>query len=278
MLNRILVVISCSLVMLLSACALVPQYSTMKAELEESRIQRSRDEERLKNLQNELTQAEKKLEQTAAALKDCEDSGAKHASDLKELQIQYNYLKNINMQLTENNKNLKLELKQKKSVIEIQEKVIQLLDDTKKTIETSLKDQIAAQQVEVIEAENKLKVIFVDKILFDSGSAEINPKGRELLLVMAKSLKENKNQNIIIEGHTDNVALTAYLMKRFPSNWELSTARASAVARFFDQEGGISPQRLTACGYSYHRPVAPNDTPEGRSQNRRIEIILEPVE
>ena len=278
MFNRILVVISCSLVMLLSACALVPQYSTMKAELEESRIQRSRDEERPKNLQNELAQIEKKQEQTAAALKDCQDAEAKHASDLKELQIQYTYLKNINMQLTENNKNLKLELKQKKSVIEIQEKVIQLLDDTKKTIETSLKDQIAAQQVEVIEAENKLKVIFVDKILFDSGSAEINPKGRELLLAMAKSLKENKNQNIIIEGHTDNVALTAYLMKRFPSNWELSTARASAVARFFDKEGGISPQRLTACGYSFYRPVAPNDTPEGRSQNRRIEIILEPVE
>jgi chemotaxis protein MotB len=264
--------------MLLSACALVPQYSTMKAELEESRIQKSRDEERLETLQNELTQAEKKLEQTAAVLKDCEDARAKHASDLKELQLQYTYLKNINMQLTENNKNLKLELKQKKSVIEIQEKVIQLLDDTKKTIETSLKDQIAAQQVEVIEAENKLKVIFMDKILFDSGSAEINPQGRELLLAMAKSLKENKNQNIIIEGHTDNVALTAYLMKRFPSNWELSTARASAVARFFDKEGGISPQRLTACGYSYYRPVAPNDTPEGRSQNRRIEIILEPVE
>lgn len=276
--NRILAVISCSIVMLLSACTLIPPYSTMKAELEESRNQKSRDEERLEESEKELNQAKAKLQRLTMALKDSEDARIKQADDLKDLQIQYSYLKNINLQLTENIKNLKLELNQKKSVIEIQEKVIQLLDDTKKTIETSLKDQIAAQQVEVIEAENKLKVIFVDKILFDSGSAEINPKGKELLLAMAKALKENKNQNIVIEGHTDNVALTAYLMKRFPSNWELSTARASAVARFFDKEGVIQPQRLTACGYSYYRPVAPNDTPEGRRQNRRIEIILEPVE
>ena len=152
------------------------------------------------------------------------------------------------------------------------------MDDTKKTIETSLKDQIAAQEVEVIESENKLKVIFVDKILFDSGSAEINPEGKELLLVMAKALKENKNQNIMIEGHTDDVSLTASLMRRFASNWALSTARASAVADFFEKEGGIQPQRLSACGYSFYRPVAPNDTPEGRRQNRRIEIILGPSE
>lgn len=276
--TRILLITSCSILIMLSACTLVPPYSTMKAELEESRIQKSRDEERLKNLENELNQAKKSLQRMTMALQDCEDAKTKNAGDLKDLQIQYNYLKNINLQLTENIKSLKLELNRRKSVIEIQEKVIQLLDDTKKTIETSLRDQIAAQQVEVIEAENKLKVIFVDKILFDSGSAEINPKGKELLLAMAKSLKENKNQNIVIEGHTDNVDLTAYLMKRFPSNWELSTARASAVARFFDKEGGIQPQRLAACGYSYYRPVAPNDTPEGRRQNRRIEIILEPVE
>ena len=118
----------------------------------------------------------------------------------------------------------------------------------------------------------------MDKILFDSGSADINPKGKELLRVLAKSLKGNEDQNIVIAGHTDNVPLSAYLMKRFPSNWELSTARASAVARFFQEEGGIDPQWLSARGYSYYRPVAPNDTEEGRRQNRRIEIVLSPLE
>ena len=97
----------------------------------------------------------------------------------------------------------------------------------------------------------------------------------EALKQIANVLKEFSDRRFQVEGHTDNVPMKS---ARFPSNWELSTARASAVARFFDKEGGISPQRLTACGYSYYRPVAPNDTPEGRSQNRRIEIILEPVE
>ena len=237
---------------------------TLKSQLEDSRIQAS--------------QAERRLQEMAAELKDSQVARNKCAQDLKDLQVQHTYLKKINLQLSENLKILRLELKKKESVIELQGQVIQLLDDTKKTIQTSLKDQIAAQEVEVIEAENKLKVIFVDKILFDSGSAEINPKGKESLRILAKSLKEIKNQNIVIEGHTDNVPLTKYLIKRFPSNWELSTARASAVVHFFEETGAIDPQRLSACGYSYHRPVAANNTTEGRRQNRRIEIVLEPPE
>jgi chemotaxis protein MotB len=272
--SRILFIISCSVVMLLTACFLKPQYSTLDAQLEDSRAQKSRAKDRLEYLEGELSQAEGKLQLMTAELKDLEEASNKCGEDLNDLQVQYTYLKNINLQLAENVKILRLELNKKKSVIELQEKVIQLLDDTKKTIQTSLKDQIAAQEVEVIEADNKLKVIFVDKILFDSGSTEINPKGKELLRLLAKSLKENKNQNIVIEGHTDNVSLTAYLMKRFPSNWELSTARASAVAHLFEEEGAIDPQRLSACGYSFYRPVAPNDTEEGRRQNRRIEIVL----
>lgn len=276
--SRILLIISCSIVMVLSACFLKSQYTTLEAQLEDSRIQKSQAKNRLEYLESELPQAERRLQLMAAELKASEQARNKCAKDLKDFQVQYAYLKNINLQLSENIKIMSLELNKKKSVIELQGKVIQLLDDTKKTIETSLKDQIEAQEVEVIEAGNKLKVIFVDKILFNSGSAEINPKGKELLRVLAKSLKENKNQNIVIEGHTDNVSLSVYLMKRFPSNWELSTARASAVAHFFQEEGGIDPQRLSACGYSFYRPVAPNDTAEDRRQNRRIEIVLGPPE
>jgi len=159
-------------------------------------------------------------------------------------------------------------------VIQLQGQVIQLLDDTKKTIETSLKDQIAAREIEVVEENDRLKVIFVDKILFDSGSATINDRGVELLRIMAGALAPSQGQNIVIEGHTDNVPLSAGLKKRFPSNWELSTARAAAVAHFFQEVAGIDPLRLSARGYSFYRPVAPNTSEEGRRQNRRIEIIL----
>ena len=126
--------------------------------------------------------------------------------------------------------------------------------------------------------EDKLKVIFIDKILFDSGKVDINEQGKNVLIAIADSISGHENQNVVVEGHTDNVPLSAGLQRRFPSNWELSTARAAAVVRFLQEEGGIPPERLSVLGYSFYHPVASNDTEEGRSQNRRIEIILGPKE
>jgi chemotaxis protein MotB len=241
---------------LLFACVPLPQYTKIENDLNES--QSGEDE-----LKARLKQAEDKISRMDLELRNCEKVEAENT-----------YLRNINQQLLQNTRLLKKELNKKKSVIQLQGQVIQLLDDTKKTIETSLKDQIAAQEIEVVEEDDTLKVIFVDKILFDSGSAKINDRGMELLQIMAGALKLNKEQNIVVEGHTDNVPLSAGLKKRFPSNWELSTARAAAVVYFFQEQAGIEPERLSARGYSFYRPVAPNTTEEGRHQNRRIEIIL----
>jgi len=242
--------------LLLSACVPLPQYMKIENELEAMR-------EKLKEnsrLSQELSQ--------------CETATSKLLKKSKSLETQNAYLKNINQQLLDNQKRLKLDINKKKTVIELQGQVIRLLDDTKKTIETSLKDQIAAREIEVVEENDRLKVIFVDKILFDSGSAKINDQGMDLLQIMAGALAQGQGENIVIEGHTDNVPLGAGLKKRFTSNWELSTARAAAVAHFFQETAGIDPLRLSARGYSFYRPVAPNTTEEGRRQNRRIEIIL----
>jgi len=252
---------------LLFACVPQPQYHKLEKELEASRSGKQ-------DLESRLKQAEDKVYWIDLALRNCEDSRGQFLQESTDLRAQNAYLKKMNQQLLENVKLLKLELNKKKSVIQLQGKVIQLLDDTKKTIETSLKDQIEAQEIEVVEEVDRLKVVFVDKILFDSGSAEINDRGRELLRIMADSLKANKDQDILVEGHTDNIPLSAALKKRFPSNWELSTARAAAVVRIFQEQAGIAPERLSASGYSFYRPVAPNTTEEGRHQNRRIEIIL----
>lgn len=202
----------------------------------------------------------------------------KKIKELADVQSSYEYQKIINMQLVGRIEKLELEMKKKQSVIKLQKEVISLLDDAKKTIETSLKGQMAQQEIEVVNMEDKLKVIFIDKILFNSGSSNINNSGEKLLSRMAGFLRDNKKQNILIEGHTDNVPLKARLKKRFASNWELSTARAAAIACFFQKKGGMDPKRLSACGYSCYRPVAPNNTEKGRRQNRRIEIILVPVE
>ena len=216
-----------------------------------------------------------------ASLHKAEKQAAHDKKKIKELadtQSGYEYQKIINTQLSGRIEKLELEMKKKQSVIKLQKEIISLLDDTKKTIETSLKDQIVQQEIEVVNMENKLKVIFIDKILFNSGCSNINNSGEKLLLRMAGFLRDNKKQNIMVEGHTDNVPLKARLRKRFASNWELSTARAAAIARFLQEKGGLDPKRLSACGYSSYRPVARNNTEKGRRQNRRIEIILVPVQ
>jgi chemotaxis protein MotB len=253
--------------LLLSACETLPPYHKMKNDLETSRSEQDKMATRLK-------QAEDKNIRLETELGNCEASEDQVIKESTDLRAQNSYLKKINQQLLENSKRLKRELSKKKSVIQLQGKVIQLLDDTKKTIETSLKDQIAAQRIEVVEENDKLKVVFIDKILFDSGSAKITERGMELLQIMAGSLKGNKDQSIVVEGHTDNIPVSTSLKLRFPSNWELSTARAAAVARFFQEQGGIDPHRLSARGFSFYKPVAPNTSEEGRHQNRRIEIIL----
>lgn len=221
-----------------------------------------------------------KYDQLKAKLGSTEKQASSDKKKLKALEDAHNmyqYQKKMNVQLTGRIQKLELEMKRKKSVIELQKEIISLLDDTKKTIETSLKDQIAKQEIEVVNMEDKLKVIFIDKILFDSGRSTINDGGRKLLLKMAGFLKDHKQQNIMITGHTDNVPLKPKLKKRYASNWELSAARAASIASFLERKGGLDPKRLSACGYSYYRPVASNDTEKGRRQNRRIEIILIPV-
>lgn len=264
------------LTLLLSACVPFPLYDNVKSDLEETRVQKDDAQRQLDDLRSKQADTEIQLQLVQSELSLMEAQNRQSAKKIKKLKTQNAYLKNINQQQQKHIDALELELKKRRSVIQLQGKVIQLLDDTKKTIETSLKDQIAAQEIEVVEADDTLKVIFIDKILFDSGSVDINVRGKELLMIMAGSLKDAQNQEILVEGHTDDVPLSAALRKRFPSNWELSTARAAAVARFLHQAAGIEPEKLSARGYSFYRPVASNETEKGRRQNRRIEIILAP--
>lgn len=249
---------------LLASCVSDPQVQDQNAllnrELNHARVELYEAQEKIKSLDAQLVQL-------TQAQKDCNET-------LTDLKTKNAYLKNINLKLSQNVERLNTDIKKKKSVIKLQDKVIRLLDDTKKTISNSLKDEIAAQNIEIVETEDTLKVVFVDKILFDSGSAEINEKGKQLLLVVAESIRVHKDEKILVEGHTDNRPLGPTLRKKFPSNWELSVARAAAVVRFLQKEGRLQPERLSAHGYSYYRPIASNKNKEGRRQNRRIEIIL----
>ncbi len=218
-------------------------------------------------LETDLQNTKQNLEQEQKNLADLQD---KH----KALENKHSNLENEKQNLLQTSRNLNLKLKKEKKVVKEKTKVISDLEDTKKKIEEGLKEQIANQQIKIEEIEGKLKLTFIDKILFNSGSTKINKKGKEILLTFAESIQEDKDHNILVEGHTDNVGVGSALKSKFPSNWELSTARSSAVVRFLQEKGSIEPERLSAIGFSYFKPLASNDEEEGRSQNRRIEIIL----
>jgi chemotaxis protein MotB len=134
----------------------------------------------------------------------------------------------------------------------------------------SLKGEIAAGKIEVSELKGKMTVKMQDKILFPSGSARVSKEGKEALDKVADALKNLTGRIVRVEGHTDDVPTGK---GPYPSNWELSTARALAVVKYF-QERGVDPGGLSAAGYGQYHPLAPNDTPENRAQNRRIEIVL----
>ena len=241
MFNKVSFIALCLLFILLSACVSQSKYVELEADLNQTQEQ----------LQGEN----------------------KKVADLRE---QISNLVSENYRLLNTIEGLKLELKQEKMTVQQKEKEVSELDRTRREIETSLKEQIAQKDIKLEEIEGKLKVTFVDKILFDSGSVKVKPKGQEVLLKLADSFRDSEDQKIAVEGHTDNVQIGSALLDRFPTNWELSAARATAVVRFLQEKGNIAPERLTASGFSFYRAVAENETPEGRKQNRRIEIILIP--
>jgi chemotaxis protein MotB len=140
---------------------------------------------------------------------------------------------------------------------------------------SALRGEIEAGRVELMELRGKTTVKMKDKILFASGSATIGADGRAALRKVADALRGLQSKAIRVDGHTDNVPTGA--SGPFPSNWELSSARALAVVRFL-QESGVDPTRLSAAGFGEFQPISDNDSAEGKSLNRRIEITLVPIE
>lgn len=146
---------------------------------------------------------------------------------------------------------------------------------TYESLVRDLRSEVAAGQVEIEQLRDGLKVNVAQEILFESGSADLDEGGREVLVKVCDQLKQVPYE-IVVSGHTDSVRIRGQLAKRYPTNWELGGARAASVVRLFQQEG-IEGIRLIVASRGEFQPVASNDTPEGRSRNRRIEIRLRPV-
>ncbi|MFN8201168.1 MAG: flagellar motor protein MotB [Solirubrobacteraceae bacterium] len=121
-----------------------------------------------------------------------------------------------------------------------------------------------------VERRGLVITILTDRLLFDSGQAALRSEGAGLLSSIGAVLRQERSHQVVVEGYTDTVPIRS---ERFPSNWELSTARASTVVRAL-MAARVTPQRLTASGRAYLDPVASNRTETGRSRNRRVQIVL----
>ena len=124
--------------------------------------------------------------------------------------------------------------------------------------------------VQLVPEERGLVVRFADRVLFDLGRAELRPEARRVLDTVAGVLEPLPNP-VRVEGHTDDLPIRN---ERFPSNWELSTARATTVVRYLIERHGFAPSRLSAAGYGEYHPLVPNDSEAARQRNRRVDLVV----
>ncbi len=137
----------------------------------------------------------------------------------------------------------------------------------------NLTEEVKKGELQVRQYKDMLTVDVAEQLFFDSGRANLKDTGKAVLKKVGEALKGYDDKVIRIVGHTDNVPISKSAQKVFPSNWELSVARATTVVRYL-QEVGIPPERMVASGRAEYQPIAPNDSAEGRKKNRRIEITL----
>lgn len=144
--------------------------------------------------------------------------------------------------------------------------------------EIAEKMQEAVKEAEVRRERRRVYLTLQSRILFDLGKAELKSGALQTLRKVAEVLNQYPERNVRVEGHTDDIPIAPEYRHRFPSNWELSTRRATNVVKYLVGEQAVAPDRLSAVGYGEYHPRVPNTSPENRQQNRRVEIVLMPRE
>lgn len=144
--------------------------------------------------------------------------------------------------------------------------LMRVQDDLETRVQTAGMDTTVSAEV----TERGLVIHIMEGALFEEAKADLTPNARQVLRVVGEDIKQTTN-HIRVEGHTDPRPINT---PRFPSNWELSTARATSVLRFMVDSVGLSPSRVSAIGFGEFRPLSPNDSPEGMAKNRRVDIVV----
>jgi flagellar motor protein MotB len=181
--------------------------------------------------------------------------------------------KNVKQSLQACEKNLS---EQDQKVAQRAEVEMKQMRSTHDKLVSELKDQIQKQEVTIKESQESLSLNFVDRILFEFGKADLTPEGEKVLKKVGEALKDITGKRIRVTGHTDPIPIRPEFTYKFPSNWELSAARAASVVRYFQEKTGLDPKDMEAIGRSFYQPEASNETKEGRARNRRVEILIAP--
>lgn len=211
----------------------------------------------------------RELEQAKAELSSAKSAASAQEAQLAELLADKDNLTQTNTAVRE----------QLESALREKETALAELEQTRKELNEAFGTQISAGDVLIQERKGELVIDVSDRLLFDSGETEVNDKGKTFLREVAKTMRRLPAAQVFrVGGHTDTQRIvTKQLAERYPTNWELSTARATNVVRFLQEEGKVPGHQLIAAGFSQYRPAASNQTDAGRQKNRRIEIVLQRI-
>jgi len=247
-------IITIPFILLMSACvssskfeAALAEKEAMSQSLESAQNEISRNKEQLKKAEQELAAARAKVTATQDELAELEAKKQALQKELSDSQEKMATLSNIEAETKRRN--------------EIYAQFV-----------NRLKTMIDGGQLTVSIEQGRIVINLPNNVLFKSGSAHLNPDGKDALTQIAAVLSQFSDRRFQIEGHTDNMPIKS---ARFPSNWELSTSRALTVVHLLT-DMGVAPENISAAGFGEFHPRADNKTEEGRKLNRRIEIIMQP--
>lgn len=160
---------------------------------------------------------------------------------------------------------------------ELEEKIARV-EAEQHGLEEKMRAELESRDITISELQGKLTVNILDRVLFDSGEARLKTEGEAVLRKVAKVLTQFPQRAVQVVGHTDNLPIRGRTAEGFTDNWALSAGRAVAAVRFLSESAGVNPRQLSAVGCGEFRPLAPNDTAEGRARNRRIAVVVLPEE
>jgi chemotaxis protein MotB len=267
---------------LFTGCVPTSKFNASQQALASARYDSAQLANKVKDLQASLARANELASDQKRQIDSLTQQMADQRSQIGALTQQVADLKGKNEQLTTDANNRQALLsKSKQDLINQQVKLEHLqalMDKQKKAIEAIRKKMTDAlvgfnsSELSVAIKNGKVYVSLQENLLFPSGSAVVNPKGKEALGKLAAVLNQNADITVDIEGHTDSIPIRG----KYQDNWDLSLARAASIVRILTTDYKVDPMRIIASGHSQYDPVQANSTPEGRALNRRTDIILSP--